>query len=402
MIESNPPIRGMEAFPIPEGSIFLDSKDGDTSRELAISALKKTINVRNLTLSLGPVSELNNPQQLLILNRFSIQIITTGITADEVSISLEHWYKIDAAPQILLAAQIDHENNVVYFPGVITGPEFKKLVSNKVNNQKELSLPIDEFKGGVNRLFSFVRLLEPSAISCEGFANQSELSLIEIRKKLKTAFSIAALGAGVLVLGPEFFRPKLLGNLASLSGDPIEISTYTRSSKLAAPLKACLISPTFAEEKSGSNVMSIVSIDKPLIFSLDPLNEIKISSNGKTLWSKTGTPEGRIRGPIQWPIEPMKPGEKLTLSIRPKGTSFSEEAIIVLQATQKESFQVLDSVINSLGESDSRWVKIINRNLEKDRTLALALLFSKDSPKSVILNKARKILLNKKNCLSDN
>ena len=165
MIENNSQPEGMEAFPIPEGAILLDSCEGMTSRELAIAALQKIIKDRELTLPLGPELDLNNPKRLLILNRFAIEVLTVGMTTDEISIPLEHWYRAGAAPQILLAAQIDEENNVVSFTGVLTGEEFKQIVSNQLNNQKEVSISVNEFKGGVDRLLSFVRLLEPSAIT---------------------------------------------------------------------------------------------------------------------------------------------------------------------------------------------------------------------------------------------
>ena len=124
MIENTSLPEEMEAFPIPEGAVILDSSEGMTLRELAIAALQKIINDRELTLPLGPELDLNNPKRLLILNRFAIEVVTAGITTDEISIPLAHWYRAGAAPQILLAAQIDEENNVVSFPGVLTCDEF--------------------------------------------------------------------------------------------------------------------------------------------------------------------------------------------------------------------------------------------------------------------------------------
>ncbi len=404
MIENTSQPEEMEAFPIPEGAVFLDSSEGLTLRELAIAALQKIINDRELTLPLGPELDLNNPKRLLILNRFAIEVVTAGITTDEISIPLAHWYRDGAAPQILLAAQIDEENNVVSFPGVLTGEEFKQLVSNQLNNQKEVSISVNEFKGGVDRLLSFVRLLEPSAITREGFTNQAALSWKPITKKIKSSLSITAFGVAAIVLGPQIFRPRLLGGVAMLSGDPIEIATYTRSyqaagPKTAVPATACLLSPSFVKDKGNSNAISFLSIDKPLIFSMDPLNEIKISRGGNIVWSQNATIEKRIQGAIQWPIAPIKAGEKLVLSIRPKGTSFGEEAKIILQAKSEDEFQKLDNIIDSLGDSQSRWIKIINQNLEKDKSLALSLLFSDQAPKSKVLDQARSVVLEKEGCL---
>ncbi len=401
MIANNSQPEEMEAFPIPEGAILLDACEGMTSRELAIAALQKIIKDRELTLPLGPELDLNNPKRLLILNRFAIEVLTVGMTTDEISIPLEHWYRAGAAPQILLAAQIDEENNVVSFPGVLTGKEFKQLVSDQFNNQKEVSLSVNEFKGGGDRLFSFVRLLEPSAITRAGFTNQADWSWEPITKKIKSSLSITAFGVAAIILGPQIFRPRLLGGVAMLSGDPIEIATDTRSYQRAVPKTACLLSPRFVKDKENSNPISFLSIDKPLIFSLDPLNEIKISRRGNILWSKSATSETRIQGPIQWPIAPIKEGEKLVLSIRPKGTSFGEEAKIILQANSQESFQKVDTIINSLDNKKSRWIKTINQNLEKDKSLALSLLFSDESPTSKVLEQARAAVLDKEGCLQD-
>ncbi len=399
MIENTLKPEEMEAFPIPEGAVFIDSGKGLSLRELAISALQKTINDRQLSLPLGPVLDLNNPKRLLILNQFSIQVVTAGFTTDEISIPLAHWYRAGAAPQILLAAQIDEENNVVSFPGVLTGEEFKQLVSDQLNNQKEVSISVNEFKGGVDRLLSFVRLLEPSAITREGFINQADWSLEPITNKIKSSLSITAFGVAAIILGPQIFRPRLLGGVAMLSGNPIEIATYTRSYRGSVPKTACLLSPSFVDDKENSNPISFLSIDKPLIFSLEPLNEVKISRGGNIVWSQSATMEKSIQGPIQWPIAPIKTGEELVLSIRPKGTSFGEEAKIILQANSKDSFQKVDTIINSLGNKKSRWIKIINKNLRKDRNLALTLLFSDESPTSKVLDQARSVVLKKEGCL---
>ena len=404
MIENNSQPEEMEAFPIPEGAVILDANEGMTSRELAIAALQKIINDRELTLPLGPELDLNNPKRLLILNRFAIEVVTAGITTDEISIPLGHWYRAGSAPQILLAAQIDEENNVVSFPGVLTGEEFIQLVSRQLNNQKEVSISVNEFKGGVDRLLSFVRLLEPSAITREGFANQADWSWKPITRKIKSSLSITAFGVAAIVLGPQIFRPRLLGGVAMLSGDPIEIATYTPSYQAvgpatAVPATACLLSPSFVKDKENSNAISFLSIDKPLIFSMDPLNEIKISRGGNIVWSQSATIEKRIRGSIPWPIAPIKAGEKLVLSFRPEGASLGEEAKIILQAKSEAEFQKLDNIIDSLGDSKSGWINIIDKNLGKDKNLALSLLFSPQAPKSKLLDQARSTLLEKEGCL---
>ena len=70
-----------------------------------------------------------------------------------------------------------------------------------------------------------------------------------------------------------------------------------------------------------------------------------------------------------------------------------------MQAKSEGEFQKLDNVIDSLGDSKSRWIKIINQNLEKDKSLSLSLLFSDQAPKSKVLDQARSVVLEKEGCL---
>ena len=146
MTESSPNNEYMEAFPLPEGSILLEAENNSQSlRQLTIAVLRKVISDRKLDLPLGPQLDLDNPKRILNLNRFFVQVVTTGINADEISIPLKQWSKKDRTSHLLLAAKVDDENNVVYFSGVLTGPEFETLISDRLNGQQEISISIDRF-----------------------------------------------------------------------------------------------------------------------------------------------------------------------------------------------------------------------------------------------------------------
>ena len=97
------------------------------------------------------------------------------------------------SPQLLLAAQVDEENNVVFFRGLLTGEEFEALISKRLNSQKEINLSIDQFDGGIDRLLRFVRLLEPSAIPRTSLVPQSnaEWSWDPIKKQMLPASHFA-------------------------------------------------------------------------------------------------------------------------------------------------------------------------------------------------------------------
>jgi len=401
MTDTNQDQASIEAFPIPEGSVLLKTDQSSSFREFSINALKQILEERDLTLPLGPELDIDNPKRLIILNRFAIQVVTTGITSDEISIPLEQWYKYGAAPQILLAAKVDEENNVVYFSGVLTGPEFKLLVKKRLINKDEVRLPIKEFKGGIDRLLRFVRILEPTAISRTELDTEASSPWLweSFSKRFKPMAAIPAVAAAAFILGPSIFRPRLLGNVASISLSQTEIKTYTRGMATAAPLRACLLTPSFSIDNQSSIPIAQTALDQPLIFSPDPLNELTISKNGQILWSKNGTLEKRIEGPISWPLEPIKSNEQYLLTIRPKGTSMGESAKVIVRGNADDSFQKLDDIVISLGDNKSQWIKAINQQLKKDKNIALTLLFSDKAPQSKILTNARKVILDKKGCL---
>ncbi len=403
MTNNNQGNSAMEAFPIPEGSVLLQANKLSSFREFSINALKQILRERNLTLPLGPESGVKESKCLINLNRFSIQVLTTGITSDEISIPLDNWYKPGGAPQILLAAKIDEENSVVYFSGVLTGPEFKKLVKHRLKNQKEISLPITEFKGGIDRLLGFVRILESTAIPRDSLDREtsSPWPWDGFSKRFKPAFAIPVFTAAAFILGPSIFRPRLVGNIASISLSQVEVQTYTRGIASASPVQACLLTPSFSIDDSRSIPIAETSIDQPIIFSPDPLNEITISKNGKILWSQNGTLDKRIEGLISWPIKPIQAGEQYLLTIRPKGTSMGESANIILKTPSEESIQKLEDLVMDLGDNKSKWIKAINQQLKKDINIALALLFSEKAPQSKILNQAREKVLDRDGCSSN-
>jgi len=401
MPENFPTPEPIEAFTIPEGSILLDAKDLIDPRSFAIAGLKKILIEREIDLPLGPELDLDNPNRLVSLNRFAVQIVTAGINADEITVPMNHWYRNGAAPQLLLACHVDDENNLVWFSGVLTGPEFKKAISNQIGRKNEITISTNEFQGGIDRLLRFVRILETDAIPRMALNEQAQTqSFFEpIKKTLQSGLSVAVFAAGAVILGPAIFRPRLIGNIAMLSGDPIEMSAYkTRSSDAGTPIEICLLTPNVIA--TGKDPIARISVDRPIIFTLEPLNEIKVYKNEERLWRQGRTSRTKLIGPISWPSEstPVKANEKLLLKVRKEGSSPGEEATIYLQATSQDSFQNLVDLENSLGNKKSKWIRTINQQLQKDRNLALTLLFSKKAPESKVLDQARTSLLSKEGC----
>ena len=88
---------------------------------MIIESLRICINERNYQDEIK-IKKINNNS--LKVNNFFVQIVICGLSADEVNIPLNSWKKSGKAPQIILPAKIDDENNIVYFPGIITAKNF--------------------------------------------------------------------------------------------------------------------------------------------------------------------------------------------------------------------------------------------------------------------------------------
>ena len=218
MKESNKNNNLPQAFPIPEESIFIDQELKLSNRELIIKGLQKVLKEKKLDLPLGPKLDLNNPERSIILNKFDIQIVSTGIISEEISISLKNSKIENKGPQLFLAVQIEEELNIVHFKGVLTSEEFKKIIKNKKINKNEIILSTEDFKGGIDRLFRFVRLLSPESIKRAYIQNESQLINIKaIKNRLKISSSVITGAIVVTLFGPQLFRPKLIGGIASLT-----------------------------------------------------------------------------------------------------------------------------------------------------------------------------------------
>jgi len=162
----------IEAFPIPADALVLSVLDaGLSERQLAVAALRQALTDRRLSLPLGPELAAEDPSRLLILNRFSLQLLCGGFASDQVSLPLAPLQQAGGAPQLLLAAQVDDENGVVWFPGVLTAEELEAtgcLSRSPVvladSAAEELELDVALFRGGIQRLLTLVQLLEPEAL----------------------------------------------------------------------------------------------------------------------------------------------------------------------------------------------------------------------------------------------
>ena len=171
----------IDALPIPEDAVILKSKKILDSSQLALLGIKEIIKQRGINLKVKKKRDLTELDCVFEINNFSIQVVFAGFSSDQIIIPLKRWYKINNAPQIILAANIDEESNIVFFKGIMTAKEFINLYLKKNAKGQSFEIPFSEFKGGINRLLSFVQILESEALSRQGITRNIDfLSLIHI------------------------------------------------------------------------------------------------------------------------------------------------------------------------------------------------------------------------------
>ena len=386
-----------EAKPISDSAVSINIEKVKSLDQASIVALKKVISDENLNLEVKLISSIKDLDCLVEINKFYIQIVITGISSDEAIIPLKRWYQRNSAPQLILAMSIDEENGLIEFPGLITEKEFKALIKEPNPKNKYVNIPINSFKGGINRLLSMIQILDLEALSREGL-RESKIrinlldNLIFHRKKLSLGLLIIA---GIFAT-PSLFKPRLVYNLASISANKLE-SSYTRSSSEENNIKICLLSPNSSFD--GTKNIVNLSFDKPLIFPKTKVEKIIISKNGEIIWSREINSNKKSYKPIQWPIKPVEPNEEYLISFAQNGISSEEYLDITLKASPQKSFKKLSNEIKKIGSSKSAWIKNINNKLKKEQDMALALLFSEKAPDSKVIEKAKSTVINNNKCL---
>ena len=386
----------LDAKPISEGVLSIDIEKVKNLDEVSIIALKKVISDENLNLDIKLISSTKELDCLVEINKFFIQIVITGMSSDEAIIPLKRWYKKNSAPHLILAMKIDEENGLIEFPGLITEKEFKVLIEALNPKIKNFNIPINYFKGGINRLLSIIQILDVEALSRKAI-NQELIkrnfidNIIFSRNKLTLGFFIFA----GIIFTPSIFKPRLANNIASISAYKLEFSSTRSGSKYNK--EVCLLSPEISFD--GSKNIANSSFDRPLIFPTKQVKKIIISKDGKIIWSKESKDNRKLEGPIQWPIKPLEPDEEYLISINSNEASSEEYLQINLKANPEKSFKKLTKEIEKIGISESSWIKNINNKLKKDQDMALALLFSDKTPNSKVIEKAKSSAINNDNCL---
>ena len=382
-----------------EDSIFAGFDFNYDKWNLILKALSISIRERDFQDSIFIKNKSYKNQKILIINQFRVQVYMCSHFDEDVNISINPWIKNKNNPHLLLAAQVDDENNIVYFPGVITGNEFNKLlIDNKSKDLNNIKIPIADFDGGVDLLFNIVKLIDEKKISKIFIDNNISTQAEKKFKNNNIQVSGSIIFAGILslIFIPKIYQPRLALDIKMLEGTSVLIADNTRSIGDISN-KLCVLSPQLKTMDNLNQYKYYISIDKPVLLFKDSLNEIKIIKDNKEIWRKTATSDNKIIGPLYWPINSFEVNDSYVLRVRPDGIPMGNYADIKLEAS-KDKITKIDQLENSLDKYEYKWIREINKNISKNPDLSIALLFSKNIPNSEVLEKTKKTFIFDSNC----
>ena len=138
----------------------------------------------------------------------------------------------------------------------------------------------------------------------------------------------------------------------------------------------CLLSPGPIRQRLQRSEILVVDASPDLVLG-SKLNEIEIRSGNKVVWSQMGTSKKAIDGRIPWPIEPIKPRQRLHLGLRPRGTAGGDWAHMTLVGAPRSAMQAYHKTLEaSSGSPSARLLAVDSAARSKDQSKALALLWA--------------------------
>lgn len=154
-------------LPLPEDALLLADRApaGATPRALAVLALQHHMAALGVSLPLGPTLALEDPERLLSLNGFRVQLTCAPYGADSLRADSVPWRRAGQAPHFLLAAWVEEDLGVVWMPGVLTNGE---VIDQAAGGEGPFDLPLERFQGGVDRLLTLAGLLDPATMPLRG------------------------------------------------------------------------------------------------------------------------------------------------------------------------------------------------------------------------------------------
>ena len=91
----------------------------------------------------------------------------------------------------------------------------------------------------------------------------------------------------------------------------------------------CLVSPWRTAAMDGTAIAITPSGAPPIVTSA-PLAEVLILKGESLIWRRQASTSQSIQTPLAWPLDPLLPGETVTLKLRPKGSSGGDFAEVRL------------------------------------------------------------------------
>lgn len=167
------------ALPLPPHTLLLDppapDDPGDSPADrstLALLALRQQLRELGLPLRLreigpsGPSGDgdAGGDGRLLQLQGCRIQLVCAPFAADTVAVPAALWRRPGPPPHLLLGAWVEEECGAVRLPGVLTAAELCAGPLTDAAAPDPVPLPLEAFRGGLDRLFSLVRLMAPEAL----------------------------------------------------------------------------------------------------------------------------------------------------------------------------------------------------------------------------------------------
>ena len=199
---------------IPEDSIYIEDGEYLNYSDLVFEALKISISERGLEKSFKVRKIDNISKNIININKFYTQIVYAEPFDEEVIIPINPWLIKGKAPQIILATQIDEENSMVNFIGILTSKEFKYLIPKELKKPESITLPLSSFNGDIDLLFSYTKSFNQRVISRDGLSEKLET---QNNNKFLKKQPILLIGLSLtiftsLILGERLLTPKIVSN----------------------------------------------------------------------------------------------------------------------------------------------------------------------------------------------
>ncbi len=154
--------------------------------------------------------------------------------------------------------------------------------------------------------------------------------------------------------------------------------------------EVCVIAPRLESDPRGGGDRAVVPFGRPTLFAVGEMKTARLERGGRVVWQVQGTPEAPLRGPIPWPVAPIRPGETVMLRLRPLLAPPGDFAAIPLIGAPQPVMERAEGLLRRLGKDPAAWLEAFEQALERnDLALAWGLLFAFEGPSSPELDALR-------------